>query len=186
MTEPLMSTPANIILETPRLLVRRQVPEDIDGLWALYCDPQVTRYIPDAPRSREQALEELEWHMHGHPRRPELGLWATLLKPEGRFIGRSGLLPWTIEGKDEVEVAYAIARPYWGAGLGTEVARAILDHGFERLGLKRLICLIDPENVASQRVAVKIGMRLERKLDGFEGDNIPTWIYAASRPGAEG
>jgi RimJ/RimL family protein N-acetyltransferase len=56
-----------IILETPRLILRRQLPEDLDDLWALYCDPEITKYIPDAPRTREEAKEELEWHMNGHP-----------------------------------------------------------------------------------------------------------------------
>lgn len=64
----------SIILETPRILLRHQVIEDLDDLWALYCDPEITRYTPDTPRSRVEAKEELEWHMHGHPRNPELGL----------------------------------------------------------------------------------------------------------------
>ena len=152
--------------------------DDLDALWALYCDPEITKYIPDAPRSREEAREELEWHMHGHPRHPELGLWATIHKATGRFIGRCGLLPWAIDGADEVEVAYTIAREYWGQGLGTEAAQAILQYGFEKLNLSRMVCLIDPENTASQRVAEKMGMTFERKVDGFEGDNIPFYIYS--------
>jgi ribosomal-protein-alanine N-acetyltransferase len=63
-----------IILETRRLVLRHQVPEDLNDLWALYLNPNITRYIPDAPRSRDAAREELEWHMHGHPRNRELGL----------------------------------------------------------------------------------------------------------------
>lgn len=170
-----------IILETPRVLLRHQVIGDLDALWELYRDPEVTKYIPDAPKTRAEAREELEWFLHGHPRRPELGLWATILKENREFIGRSGLLPWTIEGREEVEVAYAIAREFWGRGLGTEIARGILQYGFEKLGLRRLISLIDPDNAASQKVAQKIGMRLEKKLDGIEGDEIPTWIYAIER-----
>ncbi len=170
-----------LILETPRLVLRRQVVEDLDALWALYCDPQVTKYIPDVPKTYDEARQELEWFLNGHPRRPELGLWATVLKENGEFIGRSGLLPWTIDGRDEVEVAYTISRAYWGRGMGTEVAQAILQYGFETLGLSRLICLIEPENIASQHVAAKIGMRLEKKLDGIAGDGIPTWVYAVER-----
>jgi RimJ/RimL family protein N-acetyltransferase len=176
-----MGDPITIILETDRLLLRRQVPADLDALWELYCDPEVTKYIPDAPKTREEALQELEWHMNGHPRRPELGLWATILKENGEFIGRCGLLPWTIDGRDEVEVAYTIARGYWGRGLGSEAAEAILQYGFQNLGLKRLICTIVPEHAASQRVAVRIGMKLEQKLDGIDGDGIPTWIYAIEK-----
>lgn len=176
-----MTEPYTIILETKRLLFRHQVIEDLDDLWALYCNPEITKYIPDAPRSRDEAKEELEWHMHGHPNYPELGLWATIHKASGKFIGRCGLLPWTIDGQREVEVACTIARPYWGQGLATEAARGILEYGFDQLRLSRLICLIDPENTASQGVAEKIGMTLERKADGIDGDNLPTLIYSVSK-----
>jgi RimJ/RimL family protein N-acetyltransferase len=172
------NVPQPIILETKRLILRRQVIGDLGALRELYCDPEVTKYIPDAPKTRDEAREELEWHMNGHPGRPELGLWATVLKENGKFIGRCGLLPWTIDGRDEVEVAYTIAQEYWGRGLGSEVALAILQYGFEKLGLRRLICLIEPDNVASQKVAEKIGMRLERTIDGIGGDGILTCIYA--------
>jgi RimJ/RimL family protein N-acetyltransferase len=152
-----------IILETERLILRHQMPEDLEALWALYCDPEITKYIPDAPRSREEAKEELEWHMNGHPRFPELGLWATIHKETEKFIGRCGLLPWTIDGQNEVEVAYTISREYWGQGLATEAAQAILNYGFETLHLSRLICTIDEEHIASQKVAEKIGMKFERE-----------------------
>lgn len=171
----------SIILETPRLILRHQVPADLDDLWALYCDPKITQYIPDAPRSREEAQEELEWHMNGHPKYPELGLWATIHKETGNFIGRCGLLPWTIDGQNEVEVAYTLARAYHGQGLGSEAAQAILDYGFARLHLSRLICLIDPDNIASQRVAEKIGMAFERRVDEYEGDLTPFFIYSIHR-----
>ena len=167
-----------IILETSRLILRHQVLEDLDALWALYCDPEITKYIPDAPRSREEAKEELEWHMHGHPRFPKLGLWATIHKETGKFIGRCGLLPWTIDGQEEVEVAYTLAREFWGQGLGTEAARAILNYGFEKLELSRLICLIDRENVPSQKVAEKIGMSFEREARDEMG---PFLIYSINK-----
>ena len=166
-----------IILETPRLLLRRQIPEDLDALWALYCNPEIIKYIPDAPRSYQEAKEELEWFMNGHPKYPELGLWATIHKETGKFIGRCGLLPWTIEGQAEIEVAYTLAQEFWGQGLATEAAQGILQYGFEQLHLKRLICLIDPGNMASRRVAEKIGMTLEKKVDGIDGDGFPALIY---------
>ncbi|HNO31207.1 MAG TPA: GNAT family N-acetyltransferase, partial [Anaerolineales bacterium] len=111
----------------------------------------------------EEAKEELEWHMNGHPRHPELGLWATIHKQTGKFIGRCGLLPWEIDGQSEVEVAYTIAVEYQGQGLGSEAANAILNHGFETLNLSRLICLIDPENIPSQKVAERMGMKFEKE-----------------------
>ena len=174
-----MAEPRKTILETKRLLLRHQVIEDLDDLWALYCNPNITKYIPDAPRSREDAREELEWHMHGHPHHPELGLWATIHKETGTFIGRCGLLPWMIDGQDEVEVAYTIAEDYWMQGLGSEAAQAILTYGFEVLNLSRLVCLIDAENIASIRVAEKIGMAFEKEA----GDELGTFlVYSKNKP----
>ena len=170
-----------LILETKRLLFRRQVMGDLEALWALYSDPEITRFIPDAPKTYAEARLELEWFMNGHPKHPELGLWATIHKETGKFIGRCGLLPLTIEGQPEVEVAYTLAREYWGQGLGSEAAQAILRYGFDQLHLSRLICMIDPLNAASQKVAEKIGMTLEKRLDGIDGDNIPTLIYSIDR-----
>ena len=168
-----------IILETDRLILRHQAPADLDDLFALYCDPDVSRYIPDAPRTYAEAREELEWFINGHPKHPELGLWATVHKETGKFIGRCGLLPWTIDGQAEVEVAYLLAREYWGQGLGTEAARAIADYAFEQLHLSRLICLIDQDNQASLKVARNIGMAFEKE----GGDETGLYlVYSMSKP----
>jgi RimJ/RimL family protein N-acetyltransferase len=166
------------ILETNRLILRRLVLEDIDALFALYSDPEIRRYFPEGTLTYEETKEELEWFLNGHPEHPELGLWATIHKETGQFIGRCGLLPWEIEEQDEVEIAYMIAKEFQGQGLATEAALAILQYGFEKLELSRLICLIDPKNIASQKVAQHIGMTLEKRVDGIAGDNFPTLIYS--------
>ena len=150
------------ILETERLILRRFVPGDLDSLFALYSDPEVTKHIPDAPGSYEEARQELEWHRNGHPNHPDLGLWATIHKESGRFIGRCGLLPWTLDGREEVEVAFALSREYWGQGLATEAARGIVGYAFDSLKLSRLVCLIEEGNQASVKVATKLGMTFER------------------------
>jgi len=169
------------ILETNRLLLRHLNLDDLDELFALYSDPEMRQYFPEGVLTYEDTKEELEWHMHGHPKHSELGLWATIHKETGKFIGRCGLLPWEIDGELEIEIAYLIDKAYWGQGLATEAAKGILHYGFEQLNLSRLICLIDPDNIASQRVAEKIGMSLEKRVDGIAGDNFPTLIYSISR-----
>lgn len=165
------------ILETDRLVLRHLEPGDLDSLFALYRDPEIRRHFPEGTLTLEETREELEWFADGHPDHPELGLWATIHKPDGAFIGRCGLLPWTIEARSEVEIAYLLARPYWGQGLATEAARAIAAHAFGRLGLTRLVCLIDPANVASIRVAERIGMRLERHMHDETG---PFLLYSCA------
>lgn len=167
-----------MILETSRLLLRHFVMTDLDHLFMFYSDPDVVKYIPDAPRTYEETKEELEWFMNGHPNFPELGLWGTIYKETGQFIGRCGLLPWTIDGQQEVEVAFALSKEYWGQGLGTEVAQALVQYGFETLGLSRLICLIEPQNQASINVATKLGMKFEKEGQDEKGRFL---IYAIKK-----
>ena len=176
-----MTPSYTIILETERLILRRLVLADLNDLFALYRDPEIRRYFPEGVLTLEETLEEIEWHMNGHPEHPQLGLWATVLKDNNQFIGRCGLLPWQIDGQLEVEIAYLLDKAYWKQGLATEAARAILHYGFGQLQLSRLICLIDPANVASQKVAERIGLTLERTVDGIDGDNLPTLIYAIGK-----
>ena len=154
-----------IVLETPRLLLRRLETGDLEPLFALYRDPEIRRWFPDGTRTLEQTRDELEWFIEGHPRHPELGLWATIEKRSGAFLGRCGLLPWTIAGKLEVELAYLIDKARWGEGLATEASLGIVAHAREKLGLGRLICLVMPGNERSVAVARKVGMR-------FEGEHV--------------
>jgi len=167
-----------VILETERLILRHFEPGDLEALFALYSDPEVRRFFPEGTLTLEETRAELEWHQNGHPQHPELGLWATIFKETGQFIGRCGLLPWTIDGQDEVEIAYMIAKDFWGQGMGTEAARGIRDYAFEQLGLTRLICLIDEHNQASIRVAEKIEMAFEK--EGRDGLG-PFHLYALQR-----
>jgi RimJ/RimL family protein N-acetyltransferase len=169
-----------MILETERLAFRRLLPDDLDALAALYADPDVRRYFPDGTLTHQQTKAELEWFRHGHPAQPGLGLWATIHKETSRFIGRCGLLPWTIDGRPEVELAYLLAPDCWGHGLGSEAARGLADHAFEALGVVRLICLVDPANQASIRVATKIGMTREA-CGTIDGKSVVR--YAMSRFG---
>jgi ribosomal-protein-alanine N-acetyltransferase len=163
------------ILETKRLLLRHLEPDDLDDLFRLYRDPDIRRYFPEGTLTYEETKEELEWFFNGHPEHPELPLWATIHKDSNQFIGRCGLLPWTIDGSYEVEVAYMIAKEYWRQGLGSEAAQAILEYGFDHLQVSRLICMIDKENQASMKVAQKIGMSFEREAIDETG---PFLIYS--------
>ena len=166
------------ILETERMIFRRLVPEDLDHLAALYADAEIRRYFPEGTLTRQETQEELAWFLNGHPEHPELGLWATIHKPTGSFIGRCGLLPWVIDGMNEVEIAYLIGKPWQRQGLGSEAARALVRHGFETLGLKRLIALIDPEHAASIKTAESAGLRFEKEI---EMDGVRSAFYAIAR-----
>ena len=169
---------------------------DLDDLALIYGDPEVRRYFPEGTLSCEETREELEWIIDVYYGRFGFGLWATIYKETGAFIGRCGLLPWSIiigeedapslgaisehpfePPASEVEVAYLLAKDYWRRGLGTEAAQAIVDYGLDELHLSRLICLIDPANRGSAGVARNIGMTLEREM---ELDGELTSLYSIS------
>jgi len=169
-----------VVLETERLVLRHLTMDDLDPLTALYADPEVRRYFPDGVRTYEETRAELAWVIDVYYARYGYGLWATVLKGDGAFIGRCGLLPWEIDGRTEVEVAYLLGRPYWGLGLATEAAGAIADHAFATLPVERLICLVDPANDASRKVTTKIGMTL--LWDHYVDEHGPAHVYAMDRP----
>ena len=171
-----------IILETNRLILRRFVIDDLDKLFALYSDTEIRKYFPDGVKNYKDTKDELEWYLNGHPEHPELGLWATVHKETGKFMGRCGLLPWEIDSKLEIEVAYLLDENFWHQGLATEAATGILTYAFDNLNLSRIICLMHPDNIASQKVAKRIGMTFEGKVDGIAGDDCPTLIFSINKP----
>jgi RimJ/RimL family protein N-acetyltransferase len=158
-----------VVLETERLILRHLEMSDLDSLYRLYRDPQIRAHFPDGTRTLAETQEELEWFLHGNHSPPELGLWATIERSTGAFLGRCGLLPWTIDGRFEVELAYLIDKSRWGEGIASEAARGIIRHARTELHLERLICLIMPGNAASAAVAKKMGMTLEREYTGQFG-----------------
>jgi RimJ/RimL family protein N-acetyltransferase len=166
-----------IILETPRLVLRHLEPADLDALFALYRDPEIRRYYPDGTRTRAETEEDLNYFRNGHPEHPNLGLWATVEKGTGVFLGRCGLLPWKIDGKDEVELAFLIDKTRWREGLATEASLAIIQYAKTQLQLGRLMCVITHGNLASVGVAEKVGMAFEREYTDEFG---PCMIYARS------
>ena len=173
-----MTRPDSKVLETERLVLRHLSMADLDNLFELYHSPDVRKYYSEGIPSYEETRRELEWMINTCYARYGFGMWATIDTATGKFIGRCGLTPMDIEGHEEIEVGYMLARDYWGQGLATEAARAILQYGFEQVGLARLICVINPANQASSRVAEKIGMTLE--IDG-DVNGEPTLLYSINK-----
>ena len=147
-----------VILETDRLLLREYVEEDADAFFKLNSDPQVLRFVPDkALPNVEQARQILIDHPIADYRKHGFGRGACILKSTGENIGFAGLK--YLEELGEVDVAYRLMPTYWGQGLATEAALASVRYGFADLGLKRIIGLAMPENIASVRVLEKSGLR---------------------------
>lgn len=153
---------STMILETSRLVLRKLEPADAPILAQLWCDPQVTRY-EGGPRELVQVRNSLTEDAESGQPNP-FDMWACVEKETQQVIGHCGLVDKEVDGKEEIEVTYTLAQNVWGRGYATEVATALRDYASSKLRVTRLIALIHTENVASVRVAEKIGMHLEREI----------------------
>jgi len=149
-------------LETPRLLLRPLQASDVAVLVAIWADPDVTRYM-GGPRDGEKVRQTLEDELRTYST-DRLGFCPVVEKASGRIIGDCGLTKKDVDGRDEIELVYVFAADSWGKGYATEAASALRDYALGRLKVPRLIALIDPENVASARVAEKVGMQFEKEV----------------------
>lgn len=165
-----------IVAETPGLILRHLNLDDVEELAAIYTDPVVMRFFSGTYtyESTKQWLEERVFKCY---QQKGWGLWATIYKMENKLIGRCGLIPQLVNGQEEVEIGYLLAKEYWGRGLATEAACVSRDYGFEKLGANRLISLIDPDNIASQQVAKKVGLTYEKDTNMW---NKTVRVYAMS------
>ena len=167
-----------IIFETERLLLRQQVPEDLDELCEFHRNPENIRHYHDAPTNSDEVREQLEWDLDWYQKNEGLGTWNIIHKETGKLIGLCSLMPWTVDGVEEVEMAYVLAEDCRGQGLGTELSRGVIEYGFEKLKLRRIISLIEPDNILSRHVVEKAGMYYEK--DGYD-ESGPVVVYAIGK-----
>lgn len=170
--------PPNVVLETDRLVLREMTVADVDDLMQIFGDPEAMRYYPST-KSRNEAQDWVRWVLNSYAANG-FGLWLALRKDTGEFAGQCGLTLQDVDGVVEPEIGYLFVRRLWGQGLATEAARACRDHAFGPLDLERVISLPDPANLASRRVAEKIGMTLERKV-WIERWHKTSCVYAIHR-----
>jgi RimJ/RimL family protein N-acetyltransferase len=161
------------ILETPRLILREFVSDDVDPLARILSDRETMRFYP-TPFDRAGVEEWIARNLRrcandGH------GLWAMILKSTKELIGDCGLVVQEVDGANEIEIGYHVRRDLWGNGFATEAARGCRDFGFSHLNAKRLISLIRPENLASRRVAEKNGMTVWKEVVRV---NFPHLVYS--------
>ncbi len=151
-----------MILETERLYLRELKQEDLDRLHAIFSDEETMRFYP-APFTREQTGQWIKKNQERY-RKDGFGLWGVCLKETDELIGDCGLVRQTVDGRTEIEIGYHIHKKYWSRGFATEAAKACKAYGFHQLHFHKLICLIDPKNIPSIRVAEKIGFTIEKEV----------------------
>ncbi len=143
---------------TSRLALRPRTLADTDACIEMDGDPEVTRFIPgpwnDAAAHRGFVVERTRG-----PYPPGLGYWSVLhVERDNAFLGWVLLIPAdTIGGA--IEIGWRLVRAAWGKGYATEAARPVLTHAFTRPNVERVTADIAPNNIASIRVAEKLGLR---------------------------
>jgi RimJ/RimL family protein N-acetyltransferase len=153
-----VAIPVKPALATARLELRPFAADDIDDLHSMDGDARVMRFLGNGlpPRSRAECEAALARMRAAYDERPGFGLLHGSRRDDGAFVGGCGL--FGVPDDDQIEIAYRLPVSQWGRGYATEMARAVLAHGFGTLKLVRVIGLTWPENVASQRVLEHIGM----------------------------
>jgi RimJ/RimL family protein N-acetyltransferase len=154
-----MSKPAEKIIETDRLILRTWKAEDAEPYYHINQDLKVIEFLP-GPMSMQKvedfiAAENLQFEKMGYT------LWAVEEKEMGKLMGFIGLNSpeWKSHFTPCVEIGWRLGSPYWNKGFATEGAKAVLEYGFNQLGLSEIVSFTVPENIASLRVMEKIGMK---------------------------
>lgn len=165
---------AEYLFETDRTRVRRLTLADKDAVFALLSDPEVMRYVDDdQPKTRAQSDAYLERHL-SHYETYGYGQFAVEDIESGAVIGLVGLVPPSTHGAD-VEIGYTLDKAVWGRGIGREVASAVLAWGITTFGFTSVVATVDPQNIASARIALGLGFTYERfELDEYV---LPTDVY---------
>jgi ribosomal-protein-alanine N-acetyltransferase len=169
-----------LTLTTERLTLRPLRLEDAPALHAVYAEAQVAHWIGVHTLADVEA--EIAQHVNTYASLG-YGFLGVEHRASGALIGDCGLQPFEHRGP-EPELGYDFAPAAWGRGLATEAARAVMAHAFGALALDRVIAVVKPDNVASQRVLEKAGLARAGARRAY-GDT-PMVLYAATRPGQAG
>jgi RimJ/RimL family protein N-acetyltransferase len=178
----------HVYLETERLILRQFTEADVDDLFALHNDPEVMHFLNGGrPTPREEIEREtLPRYLSFYTRDDGYGLWATVEKSSGEFLGWFHLIPAKGGPPDEPELGYRLQRSAWGKGYGTEGSRALIHKAFTELGARLVRADTMVVHTGSRRVMEKSGLKLVRTFhqewpDKIEGDEHGDVEYALTR-----
>jgi RimJ/RimL family protein N-acetyltransferase len=154
-------------LETARLTLCGHRPSDLDDSLALWSDPEVVRYIGGKPAGREEVWARLLRYL-GHWAVADYGFWQVRERATGRFVGEVGLADFKrdleISFEGAPETGWVLAPWSHGRGYATEAMTAVLAWADASVHA-RTVCLINPGNSASLRVAAKCNYREFARAD---------------------
>jgi ribosomal-protein-alanine N-acetyltransferase len=155
------------VISTPRLILRALKPADLNDLFEYASDPKIDQYVPwEHYKNIDEARENLNEFLADYER-DGFGAWGIEHRADQRLIGIINFnRPHPINRR--VEMGYTVSHAYWGQGLATEAAKALIEFGFEQMNLVRIEAVVLPEHQASARVLLKAGMQFEGVLHSYQ------------------
>jgi RimJ/RimL family protein N-acetyltransferase len=148
-------------LETHRLVLRAIETADLDSLYRFRSLPQVYRYVVADPDTKKDTASFVKWAIAQMKKKPVLHYrWAVVSKETGNLIGECNFRVGDPNLKDAA-IGYSFHPDFWNQGYATETTKKLIEFGFSRLKLHRIVATCDTKNMGSSKALLKAGMRWE-------------------------
>lgn len=167
-------------IETNRLILRAVQEDDLQGIFELDSDPEVHRYLGKKPIKSFRESKSAIRYIRKQYEADGIGRWAVIDKRTNEFMGWAGL-KYEREVRKEMhyyDLGYRLKQKFWGKGIATEAALASLNYGFRTMGLEAIYAGAHVENIASNKVLQKVGLKF---IEIFEYDNDPHNWYQITK-----
>lgn len=170
-----------MITETERLIIREMMQSDLEALCKILCDEEVMRAAYESAFSVEEAQSWMNRHFQRYAKYG-FGLWAVVLKETNEMIGQCGLTIQSWREKEVLEIGYLFQKAYWHKGYATEAAIACKEYAFSVLNADSVYSMIRDTHLASQKVAVRNGMKVVDKCTkNFRHVDMDFFLYCAQK-----
>lgn len=143
----------SIIYQSNLIVIREFLPSEESLFCSFFEDEEVTQYLPQLHKDDYRHLFDLALKDYQHG---PFGRWGIFDTEHSNFIGNCLLRPF-VEIPGQMEMGYSLGKPYWGRGIGTEVAKALICYGFAKTDSNEIVALTDIRNRGSQKVLQNSG-----------------------------
>ncbi|MHB8206184.1 GNAT family N-acetyltransferase [Mucilaginibacter sp.] len=165
----------HIIAQTPRLIIREFLSEELETYLHHFTDEEVCLYLPQ--RTTDERINIFQTALANYADSKLTGIWGIFNQESGEFIGSCLLRPFDGDLK-VLEVGYSMDKKYWGQGIATEMAEAMITHGFSNIDIDETVAVTVLENIGSQRVLEKAGLK---RADNFFRDGLELAFFRKPR-----
>lgn len=169
------------IIETERLYFRELTQDDFDAVCRIMQDEETMRAAYEGRYTDDEVRRWIDYKLAHYAKRG-FGLWAVILKETGELIGQCGITMQKWKDEETYEIGYLFRRDCWHRGYAVEAATACKQYAFDVLGVERVCSMVRDTNIASQKVAERIGMTVvDREVKNFCGVDMMFLLYELRR-----